>query len=269
MFELTPSDFPRALPLLAAIKQAVLPYAICQGINPGRVFVDQRDGPHVALLWSSVGYFLLAGDPVQAANLDEVSQVLTEVFVPASQTTGENSFILMTSGAGWKDHLPALLPGREVIEIYRRPFAFDPIRFAGLGDWRSRIPSGMRLQALDATLAEQAGVLASWASLDNFLAHGLGFGLLDGDQIASLCFSVLASREKVEIDVHTPENYRRQGLAIIAASALIEACLQTGKLPNWECFWDNQPSAALAERQGFTPLPDYPVYYWEEAGQGG
>ena len=263
MLELTPNEFPRALPLLSRFPQAVLPSAICQGINPGRVFVDDRVNPHTALLWTTVGYFLLAGDPGAADDLPAVRQVLTEVFVPASQAGGESSFILIPSEGSWQAHLPALLPGGEVIEIYRRPFAFDPVKFATRGDWHSRIPSGMRLQALDAALAERAGVKVSWASLDDFLAHGLGFAVLDGDQIASLCFSVFASREKVEIEVHTHENYRRQGLAAIAASALIEACLQQGIQPNWECFWDNQPSAALAQQLGFTPLPDYPVYYWE------
>lgn len=265
MIELTPSEFPLALPLLSRIPQAVLPHAICQGINPGRVFVDQRDDPRAAMLWSTVGYFLLAGDPDATDELPAVRQVLSEVFVPASQAGGESSFILLTSPAGWQARLPELLPGREVFEIYRRPFAFDPAKFAARGDWRSQVPVGLRVQALDAGLAEQAGVLGSWASVEDFLAHGLGFAVLDGDQIASLCFSVLASREKVEIDVHTHENYRRRGLAILAASALIEASLQRGMQPNWECFWDNEPSAALAQQLGFTALPDTPVYYWEEA----
>ncbi|HSQ16099.1 MAG TPA: GNAT family N-acetyltransferase [Anaerolineales bacterium] len=267
MLELTPPDFPLALPLLSRIPQAVLPHAICQGINPGRVFVDQRPDPNIALAWTTVGYFLLAGDPA-AADLPALSHALTDVFVPASQAGGESGFILIPSEDGWKEHLPALLPGREVIEIYRRPFAFDPVHFAASGNWRSRIPAGYRLQALDAALAEQAGVRASWASIEDFLAHGLGFALLDGDEIASLCSSVFASREKVEIDVHTGENYRRRGLATLTAAALIEACLQVGKQPNWECFWDNEPSTALAQPLGFTPLPDYPVYYWEETGQG-
>jgi GNAT superfamily N-acetyltransferase len=264
MLELTPLDFPLALPLLSRIPQAVLPHAICQGINPGRVFVDQCPDPHIALVWTTVGYYLLAGNPDAVADLPALSQMLTETFVPASQAGGESGFILIPSENGWQEHLPALLPGRQVIEIYRRPFAFDRIKFTALGDWRGRIPPGFHLQALDARLAEQAGVLASWASLNAFLAHGLGFALLDGGEITSLCSSVLASREKVEIDVHTSENYRRQGLATITAAALIEACLQAGKQPNWECFWDNQPSTALAQHLGFTPLPNYPVYYWEE-----
>ncbi len=268
MLELPPTDFPLALPQLSRIPQAVLPHAICQGINPGRVFVDNRTDPRTALGWTTVGYFLLAGDHGAVPDLPSLSQVLTDVFIPASQASGESGFILIPSESGWKEHLPILLPGREVVEIYRRPFAFEQAGFAALGDWRDRIPPGFRLQALDAALAEQAGVRASWVSIEDFLARGLGFTLLDGDEIASLCSSVFASHEKVEIDVHTSENYRRQGLATITAAALIEACLQAGKQPNWECFWDNQPSTALAQHFGFTPLPDYPVYYWEEAGQG-
>jgi GNAT superfamily N-acetyltransferase len=268
MLELSPSEFDCTLPLLSGIQQAVLPYAICQGINPGRIFVDERTNPRTALVWTPVGYYLLAGKPDQVQDLAAISQVLTDVFVPASQAGGETGFILMPSDDGWSKRLPALLPGREIIEIYRRPFAFDQAKFTALGGWRDRIPPGFRLQALDAPLAEQAGALSSWASIEDFLAHGLGFALLDGNEVASLCSSVFSSREKVEIDVHTSENYRRQGLASITTAALIEACLQAGKLPNWECFWDNDPSTALANHLGFTPLPDYPVYYWEEAGTG-
>ena len=110
---------------------------------------------------------------------------------------------------------------------------------------------------------QRLNVLASWASIDDFLSNGLGFAVLDGDQIASACTSVLASRQKMEIDVHTAEAYRGQGLATICASAFIDTCLQRGAQPNWECFWDNEASFHLALKLGFTPLSDYPVYYWE------
>jgi RimJ/RimL family protein N-acetyltransferase len=264
MIELQASEFTRTLPLLAGIKQAVLPYAICQGINPGRIFVDRPENPRTALIWTPVGYYLLCGDPALAADISVISKVLTNTFVPASQAGGESSFILLTSHAAWKDRLPALLPGREVMEIYRRPFTFDSASFAARGDWRARIPPGFHLQPIDAALAEQMGILASWASLNDFLTHGVGFALLQGDQVASTCTSVFASRTHLEIDVHTEEKYQRRGFAVLTACALIEACLQRGKAPNWECFWENEASTALAGKLGFSALPDYPVYYWEE-----
>lgn len=264
MIELAAADFVCALPLLAGIRQKVLPNAICEGFNPGRVFVDQRENPQLALLWSRVGYYFLAGDPARAGNVAEISRVLTDIFVPASQAGGETGFILIPSHPGWKEHLPALLPGREVIEIYRRPFQFDRNQFAAQGNWRERIPSGFHLQPMDATLAEKIGVQASWASVDDFLANGLGFALLDGDEIVSACHSVFASRERFEIDVHTEEKYRQRGFAMLVASAFIEACLARGRHPNWECFWENDASTMLAGKLGFSAKPDYPVWFWEQ-----
>lgn len=263
MIELTPLEFPAVLPLLADVRQQVLPAAICQGINPGRVFVDRQPDPRTVLIWSSVGYYILAGDPARCDDFGDLRAALEEVLIPASQALGETGFILVPSTPAWKAHLPDLLPGREVIEIYRRPFRFDAARFAEHSGWRERIPAGLNLRAVDADLAERLNVRASWASVDDFLTHGLGFVLLDGEQIASACLSVLASRERLEMDVHTEEAYQRRGLASICACALIEACLRRGLTPNWECFWDNDPSSALAERLGFVPLPDYPVFFWE------
>lgn len=273
MFELDPTEFTSVQPRLAGIKQKVLPEAICQGINPGRIFVDRRKNPQTVLLWSPVGYYFLAGNPDQVKDLTEISRVLTNIFVPASQATGETGFILIPSDPDWEEHLPMLLPGREVkvppaqwsgIEIYRRPFSFDPSQFAAQNHWRERIPEGFRIEPLNAALAEQVGVLASWASVDDFLQNGLGFALLAGDEIASACHSVFASHTHLEIDVHTDKKYQRRGFAVLAASAFIEACLERGQQPNWECFWENDASTALAGKLGFRAEPDYPVYFWEE-----
>jgi GNAT superfamily N-acetyltransferase len=264
MIELTLPEFPRVLPLLVGIQQAVLPDAVCEGINPGRIFVDRREEPHTALIWTPVGYYFLAGEPALTESIEKIGQVLAEIFVPASQAGGESGFILVPSSTAWKDYLPTLLPGIQVIEIYRRPHTFDPAQFAAQPDWRARIPQGFRLQPVDETLAEEVGVLASWATVEDFLANGLGFALLEGTDLASVCTSVFSSRARMEIDVHTTEKFQRRGFAVLVTSALIEACLERGKQPNWECFWDNDPSTALASKLGFNALPDYPVYFWEE-----
>jgi GNAT superfamily N-acetyltransferase len=264
MFELKLHEITSILPLLVGIKQKVLPYAICEGFTPGRVLVDRREDPQTALIWTAMGYFCLAGEPTKARNLPNISRVLTETFIPALHATGEIGLILITSTEAWKEYLPSLLPGRKVIEIYRRTFTFDPSRFSARGNWRSHIPPGFCLQPVDAVLAKQAGALAGWASFDDFLTNGIGFALLEGDKLASICTSAFTSRESVEIEIHTSEDYRRRGFAMLTASALIEKCLSSGKQPNWECFWDNEPSTALAGKLGFSPLQDYPVYYWKE-----
>ncbi len=264
MIELDPGEFLGMIPLLKDVKQKVLPHAICQGTSPGRIFVDQRNQPNIVLLWSALGYYILAGEPRPTIDFDEARRVLLEVFVPATQAVGENSFILIPAHVGWQEHLSQLLPGREVIEIYRRPFHFNLARYLALPSWKKRIPPGYTLELIHADLVRCIGTPPGWASPESFLSDGLGVALLDGDNLVSLCTSVFASHEYMEIDIHTEEKYQRQGFSWLCAAAFIEECLRRDKQPNWECFWENQASTALAEKLGFQVELDYPVYYWEE-----
>lgn len=260
MIELETGQYGKILPLLKNIKQAVLPYGVCEGYNHGRVFVDDAQNPQTTAVWTPVGYyFLVLG---RGQNLDDVSQVLTDTFVPESKAMGETGFILIAEFDDWREKTSALLKGREVIEIFRRPFVFNAEKF--IANWREKIPAGFELKRVDESLAQQINLPPSWKSPADFAAHGIGFALMDGDKIASVCSSIFASSERVEIDIHTEEEYRRRGFASITASALIEETLQQGKQPNWECFWENEESTVLALKLGFEQLPDYPVYFWEE-----
>lgn len=268
MIELHPSEFAHFTPLLKGIRQKVLPQAICQGYCPGRIFVDRRDHPQLILIWSSLGYYFISGNPTFGHDFYEASRLLREVFVPASQAGGENSFILVPAHDGWKELLPDLLPGREVIEIYRRPFQFENAQFNSLGRWQAGLPPGSQLRILDPALTNRLGAPPGWFSPEAFLAHGLGVALFMDDEIASLCTSIFASDEQMEIDIHTEEKHQRKGFAVLVASAFIEECLLRGKQPNWECFWENQASTTLAEKLGFQAEADYPVYYWEEGING-
>lgn len=263
MIELQKADYATILPLISDSKQKVLPFSIAQGINPGRIFVDQKESPTTVLIWTTVGYYFLFGDP-DSANLSDISQTISETFVPASQATGETGFILIPSSDYWKPTITSILPGQEVIEIYRTPHTLDIQKFSLNYRHQTILPTGYVLQKLDNHLVEKIGVLASWVSIDDFLTNGVGFAIMKDDQLASYCYSVFSSDKVIEIDVHTDENFRGLGLATVVSSTLIHNCLGNGKKPNWECFWDNKPSLNLAKKLGFVALDDYPVFYWEE-----
>jgi len=264
MLELKSEEFARVVPLLQGIPQQVVPYAVCEGGNTGRVFADHNENPRTALVWTTVGYYFLCGKIPDGAERSTLADLLTRDLIPASLALGETGFVLITPAGGWKESLPAILPQREVIEIYRRPHILQPARFSILGDWRSRIPAGFSLQRMDESLAQRAGLAPTWASVHDFMQKGLGFALLREEEIVCSCSSVFAGNGRLEIDLHTHETYRRRGLATLTAAAFIEACLEAGQQPNWECFWDNAPSCRLAQHLGFDALPDYPVYFWEE-----
>lgn len=267
MDELSFPQFSLFEPLLDGLPNPVLPRGVVEGFNPGRVFVDDRSQPRAGLVWLACGYLYLAGDParVDPAGLENL---LNGDLAPAWRAGGETGYILVPGTPGWVGCLEGLLGEQPHAHIFRRAFTFNPEGFAALADWPERIPDGFELRRVDSALVERLGGLGTWASPADFLARGLGFVILRGDTIASACTSVFGCSSGLEIDVHTEEAFRGQGLATLTVAAFIDTCLMSGRLPNWECFWDNAPSAALAGKLGFKMKEDYPVVYWEPEAQG-
>jgi len=220
MLELTHDQYPSILPLLATSKQPVVPFSVCQGYNPGRVSPTTRPdhaAPGLAILRLPVsggraGRGLVPTGPVQPAHRDAR---------PGLGRCRRNRFILAPFSNVWESRIAQFLDGRPHERIYRRRFTFDAARFAAWRDWATHVPPGFEMRRVDVGLARALGGLVTWASIQDFLHHGLGYCLLKDGEIASACTSVFATPSGVEIDVHTAEACRRQGLATAGRAALI------------------------------------------------
>ena len=61
----------------------------------------------------------------------------------------------------------------------------------------------------------------------------------------------------------TPPRYRRLGLGLAAASALVEHVVShRGRAPLWSTRPGNEPSLTLARTLGFSPAASEPVLRW-------
>lgn len=281
MFELSPERFVVARPLFKHWLPRCAPaHAVLSGHNPGRVYVDDVDQPSVAFMWTRWGYYYLAGEPGNAAFNAALAERLARDFVPLSAATGELGLILYPSPHAWEEQVGTLLGTWMPVRIFRRTYAFHPERFAAYRAQAAAMPARFTVRAIDGALLASARPEISaalvaelgpgWASLEDFLARGIGSCVVDGDPqtdgvVASVCLTVMVSERAAEISVHTADAYLRRGLASHAAAACIEQCLGRGLVPNWECWWDNAASDALARRLGFEAVSDHPVYYWEAA----
>lgn len=245
----------------------MLPWAVIEGAAPGWVFVDQEDRPTHALVGLPCGFFFGAGVAPQGEALDRVRRTVHSVLVPRSQASGTFGFLFSFSGQDWIDRLPLLL-GRSPFQIFRRTFRLDQARFAQIENALPPLPEGYSLREIDAPLLEAApglaqDVLSTWSSLGAFLDRGYGMAVLRGQKPVSTCLAAFVTRRHMEISVVTQESERRRGLARCAAAAFMRGCLQRGKYPNWECFWDNEASCRLAQSLGYEVDKDYPIFYWE------
>jgi RimJ/RimL family protein N-acetyltransferase len=272
MIELLTEHITIARPVFKSMQDIIPLQGVFEQRHPARVFIDQINHPSTAFVWDRWGYFYLAGDPNRQETRSSLQELLKGSLLPASKSLGQSDFILWPDSTAWRDVLPDVLPGRSLINIFRRTFHFDPATFYEGRYSRPGLPPGFTLTPIDASTIEgqpllKAEILTAWDTIDAYLQDGLGVCLLDGKQLASVCFSMFVASGAAEVNVFTAEDYRQKGYATLTSAAFIDACLKRKMRPNWECFADNLPSVRLAENLGFKADKDIPVYYWEESSE--
>jgi RimJ/RimL family protein N-acetyltransferase len=246
-------------PLAQALFAPFLPYHLCVqavlgGTHPGLVWVDNLAHPRVGFAYGSEGQYL-AGD----LGFEPAYAELRELILPHSS--------LMVEPAGWEPVLPRVWKNVAARRHCRKHFVY---RRAEAPTWRDRLPEGVRAVSIDAAFLQQEdlenfslvkGWIGDWYSPEYFIEHGGGTCLLIGDTIASWSLTDCAIGERCEIGIVTDRRFRRRGLATLAASATVEACLKKGYPEiGWQCLSSNTGSIATARRIGFEEERDYTAF---------
>jgi RimJ/RimL family protein N-acetyltransferase len=233
---------------------------VLEGNSPGRVFVDHLDEPRTAFVHTNAGFSYLVGSSQNGAFNQAFKKLLDDRLFPEIKISNDPTLVFYPLSDSWEVPLKKTLDGRRVLDLFRKQFIFNPKKFISSSNRQKQIPAGFQMQHIDQASMERFGAdMFPWESPQAFLKTGFGFWLLKDNEIACECSSVFIGGGAVEINIHTNEKYRRQGLAAIAATAFISECLDRGLHPNWECWWDNQPSISLAQKLGFEPVKDHPV----------
>jgi GNAT superfamily N-acetyltransferase len=247
-------------PLLGAFANYPVVNAVIEGNSPGRIFVDAIGSPQSAFVLTYAGFSYLLGAADNARFNESLEQWLKAEIFPALAHSDDPTLIFYPLADGWEQPLKAMLEGYPVYDLFRRQFSFHSDRLRGPAE----PPAGFALKPIDQRLLDQTGAdMFPWESPQAFLEKGFGFWLMKGDEIVSECRSVFRGGGAVEIDIHTDDEYQRQGFGALTASAFIAECLARGLRPNWECWWENEASTALAQKLGYEPVKDYPVFLVE------
>jgi RimJ/RimL family protein N-acetyltransferase len=262
--EISTHQYQQIAPLLGKYADYPVVNAIVEGNSSGRIFVDYPTEPKSAFVLTNAGFSYLVGSPGNEDFNQSLMRLLDNEIFPKIRQSDDPTLIFYSLADGWEQSLKEILDGREVYDIFRKQFTFNPEKFAEHANWQHQIPAGFQMHLIDQALLERfGGDMGPWDSPQAFLEKGFGFWLLKDNDLACECSSVFVGGAAVEINIHTEEKYQRQGLATITASAFIAECLNLGLRPNWECWWDNEPSVALAQKLGFDPIDDHPVFLVE------
>ncbi len=249
LHELTPTDVTRIRPLFPeGTPGHSFVAALLEGNHLGRVFVDAPETPATALVALACEFTFIAG----AAGNTQVNLALRDLIY--DELTPDHGYVFaFPASKEWQAELQMWFESApELHHGARDAYVFDAERFAAAHrEWRGRLPEGAEIRPYDDALAEGQGFAEFWGSVDRFLDRGIGYAVIRDDEVVSRCHSVMVGAGEAEISVETAEPHRRQGYAIMAASAFIERCLEVGLRPAWSNWAYNAPSRALAQRLGF------------------
>lgn len=100
--------------------------------------------------------------------------------------------------------------------------------------------------------------VGNYDSYELFERYGLGAVIMDGDVLVAGASSYSHYNEGIEVEVITREDYRKQGLASIAAATLILECINRNLYPSWDAA--NLMSVGLSKKLGYEFDREYTSY---------
>lgn len=229
----------------------------CLQGHMGRAWTDDPESPSCALI--QVGSFcFLAGKEDSAAIDEAVLQLLS--------LTGIKLAFVITDHKNFGDKVE-LYYGDDCKKIQRYGIKRKQNEFdlEYLKTIASRLPEEYSLSPINGKWYEEA-LRESWSedfvsnflSKEDFLQRGIGRVITYQGRIISGASSYSIYDTGIEIEIATREEYRKQGLALIAGAALILACREKGLYPNWDAA--NMISVQIAEKLGYEYDKPYDTY---------
>ena len=234
MREAAKADFSAYLPQArTASGDSLYPCAIAEGIQSGNIITDGD----AVLFHHYCGFAFLSGSPDDIF-MDYIADRLLHP---------DRRFVLISDDPAICSRLSALDGLTRSDRIYYRTEQAPP---------ESALPDGMTLCRITPELLPLiCGRIIpawSWESPEQFFAHGFGYCVMHKNTAAAAAFTAAATADAVDIGVETAAEYRRQGLAKIAAAAVMREARQRGLAMCWAHHADNIGSMKTAQALGFS-----------------
>jgi RimJ/RimL family protein N-acetyltransferase len=271
IIELDTSEYMKIKPLIDDLKLSNHPVinGVMDGNNLGRIFVDNREVPTVALVWARMEMFYFIGNSENDQFNRNLETFIIDHIKPDALSIGDNDFNLeVYPFEKWeqviKNHFSVTFnKGLRVPFVFRKDLFFDYLQKP------YKIHEGYEIHRIDDAIVRfdkdniiQEEVLKFWASLEEFFKRGLGFCVIKDQMIIGTCISVFVSGNEFEIGINTySTEHRGKGLASMMAREFIQSCIKRELIPHWTTEDFRRDSIAIAEKMGFIQLPKYNVYY--------
>ncbi|MBS5933347.1 MAG: GNAT family N-acetyltransferase [Clostridiales bacterium] len=242
------------------------PASILDGIQTGRIFVDDTIVPQAAIFWHYCGIAYVTGKTKDSEFIQALYTLLDRTYEP-----NQRSFYLIIAKetCNWitvLDSFHERNPDIQKRERFSFIFNHNFYQKSILENNITVLPEGFSYFEIQSEhllgLSGRVIPSYSWDNNNDFFNFGKGFGIYDvtKNRIASTSFSSGIGDGKIDIGIETQPDYRRMGFATLCAARMVRYVLEIGMLPDWGCDTMNQGSASTAIKIGFEKSTTYSVY---------
>ncbi len=267
VFELERSQFGRCENVVNPRGQLEVK-AIIEGINPGRVFVDNKNRPSSGLVWlgNHDGFFFF-GDEKNGQFIKKIPIFIDRVIAPQAREFGLQWFECFGNHRGWEKAIENIFAQKELKCWNQKVFTMSERGGNVLRDvFLPREFSLFRLsrenfsQEISNFLFWAKRICQFWDDPISFFEKGIGYGILKDKEIVGLCFSGFVSGSTHGIDIETLPDFQGKKLAQIMAGEFLKECNIRNFRPYWDCMESNRPSEAVARKIGLVEAFTYKGY---------
>jgi len=260
ILELNKNEFSNILPLTKEIEYNIpLVFSVIEKKQNGRIFVDCRENPSVALIYHEMGKLNLIGNDTNEEFNNELKKLIFEDI-----DHKKHYFSLCIHSQGFGEKIERLL--NKAGEKKQRTC----LSLSNLDSYlpqNREIPKEFKLKHIDNKLMSRVDnemnfCKGYWNSTEELVEYGLGYALLQDEKLASVCYSCTVGNGEMEIDLETLKEFEGKGLATAVTSVFIDNCIKKGMTPVWVCNKDNIASYNLAKKFGFNEKGCYSQYWW-------
>lgn len=222
----------------------------------GNAYVETMQEPKAALIVSGE-YSFFGGDPnskqaeILAGNLFLVNESESTIAIFADDQPEWESRLL-----SMQEYDPEAVPRFGIVQ---KDYDFDYDVLQGYVD---ALPEGFELVRFDEEIYHQAmeedwsrEFCETFASAEDYLSRGVGFAVLKDGKLVSGASTMTVYDGGTELQVATDEKYRKRGLAMVCAAAMVWDCAKRGIRPCWDAA--NQISKKMALMLGYEYKGEY------------
>jgi len=245
--------------------------AVIEGVNPGRVFVDDIDLPTSGLIWlGNNDGFIFIGDERNEVFNNDLNNFIDKIIIPEATKVGLNWFEGIGNHTKWNETIKKMLKNRKLGSWNQRVYTLqkDDCKY----NYELAIEQGYKVVKICGTLFENndysiknieflhSQLLDFWSTPETFFSVGIGYCMIYKDEIVSICFSGFVVGNVHAVAIETIEGHRGKKLAQKIAISFVTDCLNNNLVPYWDCMESNKPSIAVAENIGFKNVFNYVGY---------